>query len=250
MNNSISLGKLATQEIRFSRHGLISESPTLVAQELPVDSKPLQPSPMLQGLEDLNAWRSAVAGQLHALSSRTGELGLLPSGIILRLETLAFEIERDSLRLALVGEFSRGKTELINALFFADQGTRLLPSGTGQTTMCPVEIRGAPEGRSGLHLLPIASRAMDVSIEKLKKANSAWVRLAYDMGQPARERNAVIKKLTETTCVAIEEARRLGLCPPLNRTPKDRERSICPSCGLNQVLIPRWRHAQLFEKSK
>jgi hypothetical protein len=211
-----------------------------------VDPKSLQSSPILQGIEDLNAWRSAVVEQLHGLSNLTSELGLLPGSVILHLETLAFEIERDSLRLALVGEFSRGKTELINALFFADQGTRLLPSGTGQTTMCPVEIRGAPQGRPGLQLLPIASRAMDVSIEKLKRAGSAWVRLAYDSTQQAHERSAMLKSLTETTCVTIEEARRLGLCPPLNRTPKDRERSICPSCGLGKVLIPRWRHAQLF----
>nr|WP_226838610.1 dynamin family protein [Acidithiobacillus caldus] len=219
---------------------------TLVAQERSVDPKSLQSSPILQGIEDLNAWRSAVVEQLHGLSNLTSELGLLPGSVILHLETLAFEIERDSLRLALVGEFSRGKTELINALFFADQGTRLLPSGTGQTTMCPVEIRGAPQGRPGLQLLPIASRAMDVSIEKLKRAGSAWVRLAYDSTQQAHERSAMLKSLTETTCVTIEEARRLGLCPPLNRTPKDRERSICPSCGLGKVLIPRWRHAQLF----
>ncbi|MBU2790319.1 MAG: dynamin family protein [Acidithiobacillus caldus] len=211
-----------------------------------MDPKSLQSSPILQGIEDLNAWRSAVVEQLHGLSNLTSELGLLPGSVILHLETLAFEIERDSLRLALVGEFSRGKTELINALFFADQGTRLLPSGTGQTTMCPVEIRGAPQGRPGLQLLPIASRAMDVSIEKLKRAGSAWVRLAYDSTQQAHERSAMLKSLTETTCVTIEEARRLGLCPPLNRTPKDRERSICPSCGLGKVLIPRWRHAQLF----
>ncbi|AEK57119.1 GTP-binding protein [Acidithiobacillus caldus] len=211
-----------------------------------MDPKSLQSSPILQGIEDLNAWRSAVVEQLHGLSNLTSELGLLPGSVILHLETLAFEIERDSLRLALVGEFSRGKTELINALFFADQGTRLLPSGTGQTTMCPVEIRGAPQGRPGLQLLPIASRAMDVSIEKLKRAGSAWVRLAYDSAQQAHERSAMLKSLTETTCVTIEEARRLGLCPPLNRTPKDRERSICPSCGLGKVLIPRWRHAQLF----
>jgi len=211
-----------------------------------VDKNTLQSSPILQGLEELDAWRSVVVEHLHALSNVTSELGLLPGSVILRLETLAFEIERDSLRIALVGEFSRGKTELINALFFADQGTRMLPSGTGQTTMCPVEIRGAPQGRPGLQLLPIASRAMDVSIEKLKRAGSAWVRVACDATQPAHERSVVLKSLTETTCVAIEEARRLGLCPPLNRTPKDRERSICPSCGLGKVLIPRWRHAQLF----
>ncbi|WP_369573843.1 dynamin family protein [Acidithiobacillus sp. IBUN Pt1247-S3] len=177
------------------------------------------------------------------MAELTGDLGLVPGGSILHIENLAFEVEQDNLRLAVVGEFSRGKTELINALLFADLGQRFLPSSTGQTTMCPVEIRGAPQGRPGLQLLPIASRSMDISIEKLKRAGSAWVRV--DFGEEAN-RGQRLKVLTETICVTIEEARRLGLCPPLNRVAKSRENTVCPSCGLGKVLIPRWRHSMLF----
>ena len=43
--------------------------------------------------------------------------------------------------LAFVAEFSRGKSELINAIFFADAGRRVLPATPGRTTMCPVELR-------------------------------------------------------------------------------------------------------------
>ncbi|WP_308389925.1 dynamin family protein [Acidithiobacillus sp. AMEEHan] len=203
----------------------------------------LNDSPILQGLRSFRRWREDVAQSLHQLAELTGDLGLLPGGSILQLENLAFEVEQDNLRLAVVGEFSRGKTELINALLFADLGQRFLPSSTGQTTMCPVEIRGAPQGRAGLQLLPIASRSMDVSIEKLKRAGSAWVRLSFEEGGNQGQR---LKVLTETICVAIEEARRLGLCPPLNRVAKGQESSVCPSCGLGKVLIPRWRHSMLF----
>ncbi len=202
-------------------------------------------SPILEGLQSLNAWRQQVVLSLRALAELAGELGLLPGGSILRIENLAFEITQDSLRLAVVGEFSRGKSELINALLFADQGQRFLPSGSGQTTMCPVEIRGAPQGRPGLQLLPIASRSIDVSVEKLKRAGSAWVRMPLDAALSG-ERGAPLKALTETVCVAVEDARRLGLCPPLNQTPRDRERTVCPSCGLGKVLIPRWRHAVFY----
>ncbi len=200
-------------------------------------------SPILQSLQSFQLWREQVAQSLHRLAELTGDFGLIPGGSILQLENLAFAIEQDHLRLAVVGEFSRGKTELINALLFADQGQRFLPSSTGQTTMCPVEIRGAPQGRPGLQLLPIASRSMDISIEKLKRAGSAWVRM--DCAEEGK-RGQRLKVLTETICVAIEEARRLGLCPPLNRVAKSRENTVCPSCGLGKVLIPRWRHAMLF----
>ncbi len=37
-------------------------------------------------------------------------------------------LQNDRVTLAFAAEFSRGKTELINALFFAETGVRLLPS--------------------------------------------------------------------------------------------------------------------------
>lgn len=202
-------------------------------------------SPILEGLSALNRWRQDLVSGLHEMAALTADLGLLPSGTMLQLETLAYDTEQDSLRIAFVGEFSRGKTELINALFFSDMGQRLLPSSSGQTTMCPVEIRGAPQGRPGLQLLPIASRSLDVSIEKLKKAGSAWRKFPLSVADK-KERSESLAHLTETVCVAVEDARRIGLCPPLNRTPKNRERTVCPSCGLGKVLIPRWRHAILY----
>jgi tRNA U34 5-carboxymethylaminomethyl modifying GTPase MnmE/TrmE len=208
-------------------------------------SNQLALSPILRELQVLRQWRDQVAGRLHDLAALTTDLGLLPGGTVLRLETLAYEIGQDNLRVAFVGEFSRGKTELINALFFANVGGRLLPSSSGQTTMCPVEIRGAPQGNPGMQLLPIASRTLDVTIEKLKKAGSAWTRIPLGL-ESSSGRNAALAHLTETICVPIEEARRFGLCPPLNRTPKDRERTVCPSCGLGKVLIPRWRHALIY----
>lgn len=208
-------------------------------------SSQLALSPILRELQVLSHWRDQIAGRLHDLAALTTDLGLLPGGTVLRLETQAYEIAQDSLRVAFVGEFSRGKTELINALFFANVGGRLLPSSSGQTTMCPVEIRGAPQGNPGMQLLPIASRTLDVTIEKLKKAGSAWTRIPLGL-ESTSGRNAALAHLTETTCVPIEEARRFGLCPPLNRTPKDRERTVCPSCGLGKVLIPRWRHALIY----
>ncbi len=201
-------------------------------------------SPVLNALFDLSSWRQSLVEATRNLATVTAELDLVPSGVMLQMESMAHDIEHDRVRIAFVGEFSRGKTELINALFFSDMGHRLMPSSTGQTTMCPVEIQGALENRNTLRLLPIASRSMDASIEKLKKAASAWQSFPLS-DDDQKGRVEALSRLTETVCVAVEDARKIGLCPPLNQTPKHLERTVCPSCGLGKVLIPRWRHALL-----
>ena len=79
----------------------------------------------------------------------------------LRLADTLARLADDKLTIAFVAEFSRGKSELINALFFAGYGKRILPSSAGRTTMCPTElmydpsltpcmIRSAPSGVDGM----------------------------------------------------------------------------------------------------
>jgi hypothetical protein len=55
-------------------------------------------------------------------------------------DQLQERLREDRLNVAFVAEFSRGKSELINAIFFADYGDRMLPSSAGRTTMCPTEL--------------------------------------------------------------------------------------------------------------
>ncbi len=57
-----------------------------------------------------------------------------------RIASCLNTLKEDRLTIAFAAEFSRGKTELINAIFFADYGHRLLPSTPGRTTMCPTEL--------------------------------------------------------------------------------------------------------------
>ncbi len=75
-----------------------------------------------------------------------------------------------------MAEFSRGKTELINAIFFSDFGRRLLPSTAGRTTMCPTELfYDQQAGQSYVRLLPIETRLQDTSIRDLKRKPALWV---------------------------------------------------------------------------
>jgi predicted GTPase len=57
-----------------------------------------------------------------------------------RIAQLLEKLREDRLHVAFVAEFSRGKSELINAIFFAGYGNRILPSTAGRTTMCPTEL--------------------------------------------------------------------------------------------------------------
>ena len=75
-----------------------------------------------------------------------------------RLAHLERRLQSERLTIAFVAEYSRGKSELINALFFADLGTRLLPSGVGRTTLCPTEIAWDPARPPSIRLLPIQTR--------------------------------------------------------------------------------------------
>ena len=87
-------------------------------------------------------------------------------------------LRNDRLTLAFVAEFSRGKTELINALFFSHFGQRLLPSEAGRTTMCPTELFYDSDSKSAyIHLLPIETRLQDQSIADFKHEPIHWTQI-------------------------------------------------------------------------
>ena len=84
------------------------------------------------------------------------------------LAALRERLASDKLVLAFVAEFSRGKSELINAIFFADTGRRVLPATPGRTTMCPVELRFDADLPPRLALLPIETRLRGLSLAELR----------------------------------------------------------------------------------
>ena len=154
----------------------------------------------------------------------------------LRLLDTADALKKDRLTLAFVAEFSRGKTELINALFFADYGCRLLPSDAGRTTMCPTEIYFDPQEEPGLRLLPIESRLGVASLAHLKLRPVEWSRIKLDPDQP-EEMARILGMLSEVKHVAPGDARALGLSDENDLTHISHEDGT--------VEIPAWRYAML-----
>ncbi|MFA6162720.1 MAG: dynamin family protein [Methylobacter sp.] len=144
-------------------------------------------------------------------------------------------LQSDKVTLAFVGEFSRGKTELINALFFAETGLRLLPSSPGRTTMSPTELFHDEEGGSYIRLLNIESRLEDVSLAEFKQNPDRWTQIDLDCNSPTQMQEA-FRELIATKQVDREKAEKLGLWNELEAAEQG---IIIPE----KVEIPCWRHA-------
>ena len=156
----------------------------------------------------------------------------------LRLADTASGLRQDKLVVAFVAEFSRGKTELINALFFADHGQRLLPSDAGRTTMCPTEIFANSDEAPSLSLLPIETRRRGESLARLKHMPIEWCRVWLDPADP-RQLQESLKKLTETQLMPAVEAIELGLW---NGEDASERHQLRPD---GTVEVPAWRYAMV-----
>jgi hypothetical protein len=143
-------------------------------------------------------------------------------------------LRADRITLAFVAEFSRGKTELINALFFAETGVRLLPSSPGRTTMSPTEVFYDPSG-SYIRLLNIESRLEDISLNEFKQMPERWLQIDLDYSLPSQMQKT-FQELIATKHVERELAVKLGLW-------NEREAAEQGIVAPDTVEIPRWRHA-------
>jgi len=156
--------------------------------------------------------------------------------IDLRLGQLLERLAEDRLNVAFVAEFSRGKSELINAIFFADYGDRMLPSSIGRTTMCPTELLFDGNKPPQLELLPIQTRASNTGVGEYKRFPDQWERLPIDVDSPESLQDA-LRHVSETTRVTPDEASRLGFATD------EEDNDLYRPDAEGMVEIPRWRHA-------
>ena len=186
--------------------------------------------------DQLGEWRKGFANQLAQFRSWLGEHELLDAAVQEHLHRLEAQLLDDKVCVAFVAEFSRGKSELINAIFFAHYGRRIMPASPGRTTMCPTELGYDPALPACMRLLPIETREQTYSLAQWRSRPSTWVQLPLDVNDP--EQMAVqISKVAETRTVTVQEARALGFWN--DELPQDNP--MVNAQGL--VEIPRWRHA-------
>ena len=190
----------------------------------------------MQDLQQYGAWRARVAASLTGYGSALRDAGLIDAAGEQLLARALGRLRDDRLSVAFVAEFSRGKTELINALFFADYGQRILPSSAGRTTMCPTELLWDASLPPCLRLLPIDTRAGHLSTGDYRDDPAAWTVFPLDLDSPAAM-HETLRQVSQTRRVSTVEAQRYGL---YDADDPDLAASLDPD---GTIEIPRWRHA-------
>lgn len=189
---------------------------------------------LAQQVAAFSHWKQDLNQSLQQLRGWLKENQLLTEDLSERLTRYHQLLEQKSLTIAFVGEFSRGKTELINALFFSGYQTRILPSKPGRTTMCPTEFfydTGAPYPY--IRLLPIDSRQSDSTIADFSRIPQHWKELRLDPEDPNALQESFLE-VARTRAVPPQKAEQLGFdTSTLETSPSDPQ----------LVIIPAWRHA-------
>jgi hypothetical protein len=194
-------------------------------------------SQLEQQVAHYSKWREGLIKGIETYQAWLDANGHVDIQNALRIYDLIESLRQDRITLAFVAEFSRGKTELINALFFAHYKRRLLPSDVGRTTMCPTEILHDPEEPPQIKLLPIETRKRNESIATLKRAPIEWVKIRLNLDSHD-EMVQAMRELAAAKTVTTQEARDLGL---LEETSEPGS-AVSPREG-DRVEVPAWRHA-------
>jgi uncharacterized protein YdcH (DUF465 family) len=190
----------------------------------------------MQDFQQYGAWRARVAGALEAYGAALRAAGAIDGAGEQGLERALARLRDDRLSVAFVAEFSRGKSELINAIFFADYGQRILPSSAGRTTMCPTELLYDAALPPCIRLLPIETRAGHLSTSDYREDSASWTVLPLDLDAPERMQEA-FRQVSLTRRVPSTQAQEYGLWDP-------EDPDTATSLGADgTVEIPRWRHA-------
>ncbi|NTV95598.1 MAG: GTPase [Thiobacillus sp.] len=186
--------------------------------------------------EAYSQWRGNLSDHIADYRQWLNQEDLNDSQRDLRLQQLLDRLAEDKLHVAFIAEFSRGKSELINAIFLSDLKQRLLPSTAGRTTMCPTELLYNPAKPAQVELLPIETRGTSAPVSEYRSYPEEWTSILMDASSVDSVR-AAMSEVCRVKPVSVEEATRYGLYDP---------ESADFSAPLNDdgtVSVPAWRHA-------
>jgi hypothetical protein len=193
-------------------------------------------SSIVTSIDHLANWRGDLDRGASNFARFLNDHELIDESDASVLNSLRERLSSEKLVLAFVAEFSRGKSELINAIFFADAGRRVLPATPGRTTMCPVELFYNPNAPVRLSLLPIETRLRGLALSELRGRDEPWQHVPLDPGQPGALAEA-LAAVTRTQRVTVAEATALGFWS--QEHPEDNP----PLESDGRVDVPAWRHA-------
>lgn len=193
-------------------------------------------SNLIRQFQQYSDWRDRVAAALRRYQLWAHQAQLADAAGDSCIEHMLARLQNDKLTIAFVAEFSRGKSELINAIFFADYGQRILPSAAGRTTMCPTELLYDETLPPSIRLLPIETRAEAQSTSDFRAQSQAWTVLPLDISSGDGMLEAFLQ-VSLTKRVALEDAQSYGLYDAA-----DPDSALAVGAD-GTVEISRWRHA-------
>jgi len=184
-------------------------------------------------IHNFDRWKKDLTRSLKSFRLWLRRNQLYTEQVDQQLSDLINILKDDYVTIAFAGELSRGKTELINAMFFARYGQRILPSQAGRTTMCPTELfYDRQEMRSYLRLLPIETRNDSRPLSAFRHLTDYWLEQPLNT-ESAESMADTLQCVTETKLVSFEEAENLGFNPE----------NLDTNNVAGKVEIPKWRHA-------
>ena len=186
-------------------------------------------------MHEYSLWRAKLMQSIEMYQQWRTRYDMTDDNSTATLLNILNNLQSDRITLAFVAEFSRGKTELINALFFAETGVRLLPSSPGRTTMSPTELFYDEVGGSYIRLLNIETRLESATLAEFKQMPERWVHFDLNGNSP-RQMQEAFKELIAVKKVPREVADELGLW-------NERETKEQGLVNPTVVEIPCWRHA-------
>ena len=193
-------------------------------------------SNLVQHFKEYSEWRKSLVTALEQYRQALDAVGLSDAASNQRFQNMQGRLADDKLSIAFVSEFSRGKSELINAIFFAGYGKRIVPSSAGRTTMCPTELMYDETLPPSIRLLPIETRASIGSTSDFKSQGHAWT--VYPLNVTSADGMLeAFNQVSLTKRVSVEEAKSYGLYD------EDDPDSSFALGDDGKVEISLWRHA-------
>jgi hypothetical protein len=191
---------------------------------------------LASSFEEYGQWRDTLASSIAQLRHWLADAQMLDTDAARRVDVALDRLAEDKLVIAFVAEFSRGKSELINAIFFAEYGKRILPSSAGRTTMCPTELLYDETLPPCIRALPIETRGRHGSTADFKRLSEEWQVFPLDTSSADGMLNA-FKIVAETVRVPVEQARSYALFDA-----DDPDQAVALDKD-GTVEISKWRHA-------
>jgi len=189
-------------------------------------------------ITEYSEWRTKLSDTIQGMSSFLKSHNITDLRNHHQFENVLGQLADDRLSIAFVAEFSRGKSEMINTIFFGNYKKRILPSGSGRTTMCPTELMYDPNLPSFIRLLPIESRQDERALFELKKDTDMWSEVTFDETDVNSVTDA-LKGMTDSKLVSKAYAKKLKF----DLLEDDKSKFGLPVNIYDEVEIPSWRHA-------